>query len=211
MDQEQLDLIIRAAQVLQERKEFYDYAIVVLPVFTAFVGWFASIWWQTRTFTRNTKKEHYYAAREKVEAIIVLFHEFLQYVYSFQKMAKNNANHRHLGVDHDAFCDFVTRYQFQLGFIHQRLKITFPGRRFPIEKVTSQTKGLEENITTMNHILVDLCKPDVDVDAINRRVTDLNRGNSEIIANITNEVARIENAAVELLNKRAKELGIKEL
>jgi len=211
MDQEQLNLIIRAAKVLQEKKEIYDYVIIVLPVLTAFIGWFASAWWQTRVFNKNTKKEHYYAAKEKAEAITALFSEFLEYVYSFYRTAKINANPPCLQTtDGDALCDFITQYQFKLGFIYQKLRITFPGGRFPIEKVTEQMKSFEQNIMKMNDIVVDLRKPEIDTDAMDSRIADLNSSNTAVITNITDEVSRIENSVIGILTNRGKELGIKE-
>ncbi len=210
MDQEQLDLIIRAAQALQDKKETYDYMIIVLPVLTGLAGWLASIWWQSRTFSRNTRKEHYYVAKEKAEEITSLFNEFLEYVYSFYKQAKNNANLHHQGVDDETLSDFITEYQFKLGFIYQKLKITFPGKRFPIEKVTRQMKSLEDNIIDMNDIMLSLHNPAPDMDTINDRIADLNNKNNQVITNITDEVSRIDNAVIETLNNRAKELGIKD-
>jgi hypothetical protein len=38
MDKEHLDLIIRAVQVLQKKKEFYDYLVIILPILTAIIG-----------------------------------------------------------------------------------------------------------------------------------------------------------------------------
>ena len=209
MEKEQIDLIIRAAQVLQEKKELYDYIVIVLPVVTAFIGWFASTWWQSRVFVRNTKKEHYYEARNKVEDIVGSFQNFLEYVYTFHKGIKNNANLRKI-LEEDSFNDFVTEYQLKLGSIHQKLKIIFPGRRFPTRKITDEMKILETNILEMAEVVKALRGPNPEVPTINERIEDLNKRDRDSIDNVTKEISAIENAVIEILNEKAKELGIKE-
>lgn len=206
MEKEQFDLIIRAAQVLQNKKETYDYIVVILPVMTAFIGWFASIWWQSRTFVKNTKKEHYYVARDKVEHIEEMFNSFLEYIYTSYKSIKNDAN-LNKQLEEDAFYDFVTEYQFKLASIHQKLKIIFPGRHFPIKNITDEMKILEENILEMAKIV---SAQNSNVSAANSCIEDLNKRNRASIDNITNEVSIIENTIIEILNGKANELGIKE-
>ena len=209
MEKEQIDLIIRAVQVLQKKKELYDYLIVILPVMTAFIGWFASAWWQSHTFVRNTKKEHYYLARDKVEMIVESFHSFLEYVYKSYKDIKNDVNlAKHM--QEDTFTDFVTEYQFKLGSIHQKLKIIFPGRKFPIKKITDEMKVLEANILEMAKVVNALCGPNPDMPAIHQCMEELNKKNSGSIEKITMEVSMIENAIIEILNGKAHELGIKD-
>lgn len=147
MEQEQIDLLLRAAKVLQEKKKFYDYMVVVLPIVTAVLGWFASIWWQSYTFKKNSRKEHYYTVREKVESVNESFNTFLNYLYTFYKNIKNSTN-RLCVIDGDVFNDFITEYQFMLDSIYQKLKIIFPGRHFPIEQLTKEMKIFENNILT---------------------------------------------------------------
>lgn len=210
MKPEQIDLIIKAAQVLQEKKEFYDYMIIVLPVLTGFIGWFSSIWWQSRTFTINTKKEQYYTAREKVESVVENVNKFLEYVYIFHKSVKNNARQLRL-LDEDAFNDFITEYHFKLASIHQKLKIIFPGRRFPIEKVASEMNVFVTNITEMNDVVMDQLRPNHDAISIKIRIEDLNKRNRITFDNVTKEISEIENTIINILSNKAKDLGIKEL
>jgi len=210
MEQDQIDLLIRAAKVLQDKKEFYDYMVLVLPVVTGLLGWFASIWSQSRTFTKNTRKEHYYTAREKVESVVESFNTFLEYVYTVYKKNKNSAN-RLRDIDEDAFNDIITEYQFMLGSIYQKLKIIFPGRHFPIEQLTNEMKIFENNITEMNGIVKEVRESKPDMNALNKRVKDLNDSNSRVISNVTTQVSRIENIIIDILNNKANELGIKEL
>jgi hypothetical protein len=210
MEKEQLDLIIRAAEVLQKKKELYDYVVIVLPVVTAFIGWFASAWWQSHTFVKNTKKEHYYTARDKVELIVEGFHGFLEYVYTSYKQMKNDANLMKI-LDEDTFYDFITEYQFKLGSLHQKLKIVFPGKLFPIKNITDEMKLLEGSILEMgSEIVKAVIEPNPDILSINKRIEELNKKNSTIIEKVTKEVAAIENTIIEILNRKAHELGIKE-
>ncbi len=210
MEKEQIDLIIRAAQVLQKKKEVYDYVVIILPIITAFVGWFASAWWQSRTFIKNTKKEHYYVARNKVELIVESFHSFLEYVYKSYKQIKNDANLMKI-LDEDTFYDFVTEYQFKLSSIHQKLKIVFPGREFPIKKISDEMKLLKASIWEMGRDIVEATsQPNPDIPAINNRIENLNKRSSGSIDNITKEVSVIENTIIEILNRKADDLGIKE-
>lgn len=209
MEKAQIDLIIRAAKVLQDKKEIYDYVVIILPVLTAFIGWFASTWWQSRVFVRNTKKEHYYVARDKVELIVGSFQNFLEYVYTFHKGMKNDANLMKF-LEEDSFNDFVTEYQFKLGSVHQKLKIIFPGRRFPIKKITDEMEILEANILEMAEVVKALREPNPDVATISERIEDLNKRNQGSIDNVTKEISAIENTVIEILNEKAKKLGIKE-
>ena len=209
MEKEQIDLIIRAAHVLQQKKEFYDYMIVILPVVTAFIGWFASIWWQSHTFNRSTKKEHYYVAREKVESIVESLNKLLEYVYTFHKGIKNDFN-KLKPLDEDTFNDFVTEYQFRLSSIYQKLKIIFPGRRFSIEKFITAMKVLEANIIEMDAIIKAHFGQNVNTSVIYNRIEDINKKNSDTIDTVTKEISMIENAIIGILGDKAKDLGIRE-
>lgn len=210
MEQEKIDLLIRAAKVLQDKKEFYDYMVVVLPVVTAVLGWFAAIWWQSHTFTKNTKKEHYYTAREKVELIVESYSQFLDNIYNFYKQAKNSAN-QHSLIDGDDINDFITEYQFRLASIHQKLKIIFPGRRFPTEKITNEMHKFEKNINDMNEMINEVQSGKYDLDAIQSRNQKLNDDNKTVIDSITDQVNLIEDSIINILNNQAKELGIKDI
>ena len=210
MEQEQVDLIIRAAKVLQDKKEIFDYLIVILPVTTAFIGWFASIRWQSHMFTKNIKKEHYYKASEKVESIVESFSNFLEYVYTFYKNTKNDMNQRQ-PLAEDTLTDFITEYQFMLGHILQKLKIIFPGTNITTTKVASEMKFLEANIKEMNGVINDLHRPNPDMVSIKTRIEGLNKRNLVTITNVANEVSMIENKIISILNNKAIKLNIKEL
>ena len=210
MEQAQIDLLIRAAKVLQDKKEFYDYMAVVLPVVTAVLGWFAAIWWQSHIFKKNSRKEHYYTAREKVESISESFNTFLEYLYTFYKDIKNSAN-RVSVINNDVFDDFITQYQFMLDSIYQKLKIIFPGKHFPIEQLVKEMKIFENNIKEINDIVKEVRESKPDMNAIDKRVKDLNDRNSSVISNVTNHVTCIQNIIIDILNNKAKELGLTEL
>ena len=208
MEQEKIDLLIRAAKILQDKKELYDYMVVLLPIGTAVLGWLAAILWQSHIFTKNTKKEHYYNAREKVELIVESYSAFLDYVYNFYKQAKNTAN-QHSLIDSDDINDFITRYQFKLSSIHQKLKIIFPGRRFPTEKITNEMHKFEKNINDMNEMINEVQSGKYDLGAIQSRNQKLNDDNKTVIASITDQVNMIEDSIINILNNQAKEVGIK--
>ncbi|HHT9108392.1 MAG TPA: hypothetical protein ACFYEF_05755 [Candidatus Wunengus sp. YC63] len=209
MEQEKIDLLLRAAKVLQDKKEFYDYMVLVLPVVTAVLGWFAAIWWQSYTFKKNSRKEHYYTAREKVESISESFNKFLECLYTFYKNIKNIASRARV-IDDDVFNDFITEYQFMLDSIYQKLRIIFPGKHFPIEQLTKEMKIFENNIKEINGIVKEVRESKPDMNAIDKRVEDLNNRNSSVISHVTTQVSRIQNIIIDILDNKAKELGIKE-
>ncbi|MBN2138337.1 MAG: hypothetical protein JW720_11065 [Sedimentisphaerales bacterium] len=211
MEQEKIDLIIRAVQVLQGKKEIYDYLIVILPVVTGLGGWFASIWWQSRTFCKNTRKEHYYQAKEKVESFVEKFNMFLQFVYTFYKNVKNRANLGQPPLGVDVLADFVTEYQFQLATIHQKLRITFPGRSFPIKVISDRMKDFEAGIAKIDNVIIASLDPESDEKELAKQVETISTDNNDTMSKITGEITNIENTIIGILNKMAGELGIKDL
>jgi hypothetical protein len=98
-----------------------------------------------------------------------------------------------------------------LGSLHQKLKIVFPGKLFPIKNITDEMKLLEGSILEMgSEIVKAVIEPNPDILSINKRIEELNKKNSTIIEKVTKEVAAIENTIIEILNRKAHELGIKE-
>ncbi len=210
MDKEQLDLIIRAAQVLQEKKELYDYLVIILPILTAVIGWFAAIWSQSHFFIKNTKKEHYYIAREKVELIVDSYNKFLEYVYRTRTQIKNDANLKKI-LDEDNYYDFITEYQFQLASLHQKLRIIFPGKQFSTEGVIREMKLFEEYIWKMGYEIVnEQAKSNFDIFSLNKQIEDLHAKMVTNINNITKAVVNIQTEAIKILTSKAKKLGIED-
>ncbi len=204
MDREQIESILQVAKLLPDSKSLYDYMVVILPVLTAFLGWLLSTWQQSYTFRLNTRKEHYYRMSEKVELIMEDFNNFLQYIDQYNKLVRGNANLLR-PIPPDDFSDFVTKYQSMLGSIHQRLRIIFPGKRFPIEEVANSVKRLERNILQINDIL----QFKMDMAALQTKISTNNNSNEATVVDITYQVARIEDKIIDVLTNSAKQLGIR--
>jgi hypothetical protein len=193
----------------------FDYIVVVLPVVTGIAGWVASAAWQTHQFKLNNAKEHYLLIRTKAETIVSEYTALLEFAREFQT---NCANVLNLGttITEEAINDFITRFQYKLAGIHQTQKLMFPGRILATKPIADQSDRLVETIKRMisvrQRMQVAASGPPANRDdamrAIVEEVASVNKDNQEIMEALSKNIAVVENQIIEIINSRAKKLGI---
>jgi hypothetical protein len=215
MPQDQLQALIDAIRSIKlSGRSAYDYVVLIVPVITGVLGWLLTALWQSRQFRQNSRKEHYYVAVEKVEALTTKYTTFLDYVQSFYDSIRAIINGGAI-LDSDSFVTFITQYQTRLAEIHHLQRITFPGHRLDSKALIAAMKTIEALFGSMVPLSVESTKvgmssPPDDVrvvqvqTAVKKFYTDL----AAAFHTMTLEVARLEGEMVAILDKRAKPLGL---
>jgi len=134
-------------------------------------------------------------------------------IYDFYQSMKNDYS---LGVlvQADKVNDFITAYNIKLSYIHQMVKIEFPGNGIEIKKVLDELHVIETNIAEMNVDVEIYFKENIGklmsdyIGTHQKEIEKFNTENNEAINKISTILSLTENQLIADLEKVARDLKI---
>jgi len=215
MPQDQFQALIDAIRSIKlSGKSAYDYVVLVVPVITGILGWLLTSLWQNRQFRQNSRKEHYYLAVQKVELLTGKYTSFLMYVQATFDSIRACLNTGRIVADDD-LVTYITKYETMLAEVYHLQRLAFPGRRFDRKPLTIAAKEIERLFQDTIQLSIQLKQvgrgspPDdqmtVQVQMAGKKFhSDL----TSALVKLTAEVTKIEIEMENILDARAKPLGL---